>query len=1551
MADEKKKYKYIDTDIDQDLLLANLRHNAQKFVKFKGWDESKAREFYSALTNYEKAIEEGRISSDQSGSLIDSGGILDNGKADWRDKDGNVLSQEQYESLSKRKKKKATQDFYANREVASYIDTIANGLYKKATGTPATPAQTTKFDFAKHGVWKQFVDSMAPGGTGDLKAWLDTDPFDKTTKKRGTAKRAALLNNFINDYIANLSNDIDFAGSAYGNRDTYLQKLQTLQAELANGVDNVDFRLLNQLGANPEEYRAFFTTEQEYKPAEPEREPTEEEKKAAEDKARLNQLSDKYRQVYQAKKYKKYRVKDGATPTGVIYDKDAQDKLTAYMNAANKHNLDFSINTLQTTNGNDYTNYLEQYGEMLPDAVRTITVGNYAGWNYIPESLNREDFSVLAYDPRTHWVTRVFYGDIGQDARDDYAQILRTIDGWNQNSSKPVFQEGGIITSNGVASQFAQAMKRQSEFTIKDPRNRTLTGEKNNYNEVGITGSDVARLSSVVMDIAALIDPEPFSALGLGLASDITTLGADIAEGYGFWDTAGNFAAGVALSAVGMIPIFGDVVGSGGKVVKTMVRLAPKVSKALIASGVLAGIANGDDIIKSLSKIGKDGPENEMTVQDWRNIANGIELIIGGTNAVKNAKTVKKLNQKGKTDMVDVVVKDKTTGDKKTLRFADKADIDALKNAKTVQEANAVIDKHPSFKGKYEINTKEGQQVSWFGADSKWYKPWSWRQTTETSNIAKGAIRPNAVDYQKIRQSYNSGNKWSRSNYIAGHGTPGFNPKNNPEIIGGAPKPSAPQQPIDRLALPSPQQMTFQTNGANPGTFTPAPSQMLSPAELRQTVINARKNRQRLGGNFDPSTTTHSEFGQRLLQHGFSDTDMMSMGIWKEGGKLRRLRRIARGQQGLVVPELVNPFITKKPIFGFDVPELTMPEIKLPFSSGRYPGGLPTKTVKNFGSGYTSEMSYENGEYGTTGKVNISKIAASDAGLRDKALLPAHKQAGYDYADAQANTDRARQSWQADPTNRTKDFMSWARAWYQTEGNQGKSQQDMLADYNRLIDSQYAYKHEMGTDAFMGDNSYRKGDAVTQFNQGNRALYSSANSAGGVHGYSESQQNVNGTTTAQRFIDRTDADVFDLDWQFGDEDSDEFKGLFNGLVKDTSGRYYTNKQEIDFSKLRKLEVPEMKPDFTTRPATAPAVQPTITEGVQDGDDDGSDSGKGKSSINWGGIFAEVAPNALAVGRYLASRAHNKKQLEIARKMPIMLYDPMERLRWIRGDQGAVQEGYRTAGRLNHMASTPVTADGAQQQAAQMEGYMKGVEYIRQGNLKNDEAVRVSTEQNWQQGGENQKSRHEAAMQNRYNLFQHRSNYLSALGQYERANYESLNGLLGQFETQFRDALNENKDYKEAVEKASLQNDISGNLAGYGINATPEEQQLINDVLTGKKQLSSLTATEKASYDRLSNDIQDEVTRRLAAARGVSYRPFRPKTTTSTTFSADLIESQRQGGVIQPESEKITIQKLKGKLQKMRTRQRHLEARMNAFEKDMDRSQRSASQYVRGQKKS
>lgn len=125
-------YKYIDTYLNKEHVLTNLRHNAQSYVKFKRWDESKASEFYSALEIFIKAIDAGRLSSDLQGNINDSAGLIDDGTANWRNQYGRVLTEEEFQKLSKRDKAKCTKNFYPNREVALYINTIVKSMFSRS---------------------------------------------------------------------------------------------------------------------------------------------------------------------------------------------------------------------------------------------------------------------------------------------------------------------------------------------------------------------------------------------------------------------------------------------------------------------------------------------------------------------------------------------------------------------------------------------------------------------------------------------------------------------------------------------------------------------------------------------------------------------------------------------------------------------------------------------------------------------------------------------------------------------------------------------------------------------------------------------------------------------------------------------------------------------------------------------------------------------------------------------------------------------------------------------------------------------------------------------------------------------------------------------------------------------------------------------------------------------------------------------------------------------------------------------------------------------------
>lgn len=1532
MEKEQKTYKYIDTDINADLLLTNLKHNAQKYVKFKNWDESKAREFYAALSDFEKAIGEGRLSSDQSGDIIDANGILNNGGADWRDKDGNVLSQEQYDSLKKRDKDNVSKEFFANREVASYLGTIAKSLYTQETSKDKTAElEKLKFNLPEQGLWNKFANDMAPGGTGDIEAWLDADPYDEKRKKRKTINRAKLFSDYITKYITELPEDTNLSDTVFKTRENYIKKLQALQKELANGVNSVDYRLINQLGGTPEEYRRFFTTDKEYLPPntepvnpddstipEPSNTPTTSQTSSnnSEDElktnAELKALDTVYRNKYFSSKPMMYRIKSG--PKGVKYNTTAADQVTAYIDALNANNIDLSPNKLKTASAKDYQGYLEQYQQMNPSAFDTINSGIYNGWYYIPESLNTDNFTVLGFDPETHYVARIFYGSIDGNAREQYKKLLKQINAGNKSK----FQAGGNITvftnpgSGGSAEAFSKRQQERSKETKSNPQNkRPFTKTENNYSDVGFSATDYVRLSAIGADLLALADPEPISAAGLGYASDYANLAADISEGQGVINTAGNFLGNVALSTIGMIPVVGDAIGSGGKIVKNLIKFTPKLSKLVLAASAVSAISNGDEILKSISKIGKDGPENEMTVQDWRNISMAVQLALGAKNIRKNAKAVDNVRRAGTTNVMDVRLRQIGTNKEKVFRFGGSQDVEALRNAATPDEVLAVISGYPELKGKYTPVTTQSTQKGWAVSGNTWYKPWGWRQTTKTENLTPNTITPVYRRNEALRNVPAS--RFSRERRIANRS------KDTP----------APDEWIKRPKLAKPNNQSSPTTSTNPTTPSTPPLTVYSTNTL---IDRARLNNTGLGSK---ANRPHSAEWDELSRRGYNENTLTGLGIWKQGGRLVR-----KAQSGMYVVPPIKPLtiptldnildkqFNRKP-FGMNTigPVTKLPEVKQSFNIARNQILHP----RNYGTGYTSSLDYSNREYGTTNKVSLSQIQRANARLRSKTLYPVHGDKEYDFTDAQANTDRARAKWQANTENRTNDFLNWVTNW--RKSNPNGTQADMIGAYNTLIDNMYKYKREMATPEYSGDHSYRHGDAVRDFNRTNRSAYASANTyPQGVNGYSTEQESWNGSTTAQRFIDITPDDIKDLKFNFAEDASEDFKDLFRNLVKDSTGRYY-------------IDTPNIPEWLKTPRKTQSVVNPAT--------DKQPNSNKLKTKINLEGVISEALPNALTLGRYFAARNLNKSLYDITKQMPVELYNPMEAHKWLLGDEQAVMSGRRLAGKLNHLTSRPVTSDANQMQAAQMEGYIKGNESLLQGEAQDAAKREATAEAEWQQERANQKSRYESSTTNKQNLLAKRASVLQAQAAKERADYESLNGLLGQFEVAARQKNEETAALRESAEKASLQNDISANMESYGIPVTTEDQQLMNDLLIGARDLNSLNDDERKTYERLSNAIQEEVSRRIFASKGIVYKPFTPQTTNTVykpTIVSNNVSKKRQGGVLYGDSEKITIQKLRGKIRRMEIFQRHLASRMNAFERDMDRAQRSASQYINGQKK-
>lgn len=1699
---KKPTYRYIDTDIDLDLLKANLSHNATKYAEHKKWDSGRVNEFYTALDTFLKAMDEGRLSSNYH-QVLDSKGILTNGESNYRNASGDVLSKQEYDALKRRKQKGYTADFFANREVATYINTMARKIYdtkyKKSdagTGT-TTDDKLDAFDINKHGFGRYFVDRIAPGQSSyDIQAWMDLDQYDEATKTRGTTNREARLQGYLNDYITSFdSKKYDFSGTHWGTQDAFIEDLNAAMHLLNDrGINSRDQLALSSIGMRPELYRALFNdrrywdsesgagrdsleTEEQIQAREAAdraaQEQAAKEAAAAERKAALDKRHEKYYNTYKNNGYNPY-TNNGPLPPWMqkIKPSRKQTEQEAWESAINANQPEWQLSKLnwRQIGGSQwqwnpgFATWLEKLMDFHPDMVTTINdpLHKLNGWKYLYGSLNLEDMSVLSYNPATKQFQRLFYTAINPEG---YAKLMDELyDREQREADSPYYydsptggvtanrQGGTLIPKHQEGSELQRLQEAYNQLnalgsaqaaraaqTQSQPGNRVL-GKKDPNDEYhspepgGWTTAEYMRLGSIAADIAALIDPEPISAGLLGLGGDALNYKADRKEGYSVGQALGHAIPNVGLSILGAIPILGDTLGSGTKIVKAAVKFAPKLRNTIAVGLTGAGLAgNGQAILDSLDKlinIGQGGNENKLTVDDWRNISFAIQLVIGGSSVAAKSFKNSRL-KKQTTENVAVRARNEQTNQEQIIIYTGEADKAALRRATSPEAVNNIIARTEGFDADWKVLT-----------DTKKKHFWS-RNATETV-LSPDAIDTGVLDVRTLARKLDAegangkfsvkGRAGRAAENYKGHLESGeiveVGPTRNPNsdaggstrtgnseagetrtgntegtppreraATEGTPRESAPVEtpgttapaPAETPAAPAttapaettpatppPSSTQATTTTATPTPEAPQPATPRTETPARRAIGRARKwfTRNSAGQLVDSDT-------RRYVRH----SDVQAGAPAAE--RAATPRKKVRAQQDF--DDIVNPgaagtstpVVTKKVRNKINnvrnklnkrdkLDQRTKRQLNeiLEWAANGAIGALkaqegtkiltPEQLAAMYGTGYKGlgkDFEYEGDEYGVIGgKVDLSAIYDHNAALRSKKLTTPHRAEGYDYTDAQANTDRARAQWQA-AGNREADFLNYVRNYKAEHPN--ATAQEILGAYNNDIDSQYQFKRLMGQVA--GKDSYKRGEDVQAFNQTNRRLYSSANSIGGVHGYDEDVEHINGTTTAQRFIDITPENVREFDWQFNDDDSKEFrdmfgeKGAFANLVKVADGRY-----RIGTDPLKKLTPVESgivstadlpKPDpVKTDPVTPDDVEPENTAVDITGPGPGGD-GKPETEkvpINWSGAMGEMLPHAFRLGRYIATRAHNQQQLDLAKKAGVLLYDPKERHRWQTGDLQAQQLARKQAAQLTHMAAQPITADGQVQTAAQFSAHDKSLDYIDEGNVKHDNAAKESREAAWQQEGLNQESRYTTAKTNRENIFQKRENVRQAEAVKARADYESLNNLLGEYETEFRTQRDKNKAYIDQVNQASLQNDIAANMLKYGITADATEQQLVNDIYTGARSISELTADEYKTYTRLQAAIEEVRDVRIAASKGANYRPFKPSTTSASIDDILEVIEQKQGGVLKTNTEKVAIQKLRGRVQAMQTRQKHLEARMNAFEKDLDRAQRSGSQYVRGQ---
>lgn len=274
------------------------------------------------------------------------------------------------------------------------------------------------------------------------------------------------------------------------------------------------------------------------------------------------------------------------------------------------------------------------------------------GFVAVPTTYDFNNYTSIAYNPETKQYKEVSMLDTPALQQIAYAHYENPTD-----SSKPrvaprvpkrggsYLQQGGSIGFNREATnaEILKAIKErdakrqadkeakveQAVASGKSPQQATNDSKPHTQ----WSKADITRMGALMGDITSLLvsltGVGSVASAGIGAASTAANQAADMMEGQGFFQSLGNNMGSYALDALSLIPF--AKAAKVPKIIKNVSRFAPLMTTAL---ATYQGLSNGGEYINTWNKVKKG---ESLTVGDWRNILNSMQVVLGGAAATHRA--------------------------------------------------------------------------------------------------------------------------------------------------------------------------------------------------------------------------------------------------------------------------------------------------------------------------------------------------------------------------------------------------------------------------------------------------------------------------------------------------------------------------------------------------------------------------------------------------------------------------------------------------------------------------------------------------------------------------------------------------------------------------------------------------------------------------------------------------------------------------------------------------------------------------------------------------
>lgn len=1577
---ERVKYKFGQKELDLDNYIYNLGTNVQSYLNNKTWNDDQKQAFMNAYDQYLTGLKDqlegntNRFSTDDFGTIYDSTGVLSDKDSQFYYNDkGEKISSDDYNKLKERKQKKYTQ-FSAFNEVANYFNKVGRAI--KVKGDP-TPPNKTKFDVNKHGFITDWQTKNGVAGEEiDLKPYLDLDPYDPTTKKRSREKRLAYLSGQLQTYLDNFDySGYDFEGTPYGSGEGYREKLQKLVDHMKDGQwTDDDMRLANQAGIGGSFYNNFFT--------EDEVSGKTEEQRGAEEEAAKKKADQEKQDTFIKDSLAKYK--------GNNYQWTTENPYSFKLNSdyfTDKGEFDYGKYRESFPVGADSTAFLNDYLANPYDATNMqrawaglIGTGQAIkmedGRYYMPQARNDETQSVLVYDPTRGQLYHTFIGDV----KPEWQRIIskyRLNSGQEQEHEKYRFKEGGVIQyqlgggvdmnrilEEGHIEQQKQRAKASDRDLEQQQAGERISGIPFNTADpsmgnpdAGFSNTDRLRLATIGADIVSAITAfVPVIGTGasaaLGIGSSLGTFAADWAEDGLDWNDAKNLVTNVGMDLLGMIPV-GGAASKTAKIVKSLGKWVPRIAAAV---GTMNTLQNGNAILGSLDKLTKE--PSKLTVDDWRNISQGIGLVTGVVGAAKRKSRISEQAPKTKQDVVAVEMFDKTTNQKQTYLF-NGDDAKAIRTAQKTGDTAAmkrVTDKYEDMK---DLEVSTTGNTGWRGfhnSESKWNEGW------RLNPFGEKAGKPRVFDVTVDKKGQSFVRTGTLQDDITSFRNPGKTTADVDAEIKKTfdPLTEATKKVKDSLEAESVKLESRRTRVAdfqrklNGDTAETMDAKIKKINEDRQWMADqdiAKKlsDRQKLDAELATAKTdleTAQKKFDAFKRRKKTDAERMDaeaklaeakIKIADLEGEIQKFNSANtdydswQARVDNATDKKLNDAIARKAEVEKWLKEMKKDQRhidryedkKKKYEEDKIHTDEFKTILDRFGiKSVDDTFNLDRSAYGGRGTVETTLKEL----LEKNGITTYYKHGGSFY--------HVRKFKEAGKITNTTSKANWYEHMFQSPEMQQWIDAYGLNDYKKFNELQKSWA------ANRKASGYNPGAPQVSFNQGVYARQGLWNNTG-TNAAIERAFNEGNITRVGKTGDNAESGY--QDGYFGEQEflrhggtkeswagkEKELKAFQNMLAE--KGLTYTLDDESGMYLMGELSnTPETTLDLEVTPST----NRTTTNNQQ------------VEETPKQNILQRMLDNPTlkyGVPRAFLADAANRRitKMALEGEKPY-LQDPFQVHRSVKSNLDAEMQGQSNAAKLSSMASRPLTSDGGLQTATMLEAQTKSQEFINQGKAKSNEAMKESSELAWQQEKENARDRHNVAQQNRLSMMQTAANKNKINMAYESKKNNIQDTLLQQIEYEARQKQLENKAKQDTFAQADITAAVSSDPNKYGAGLTEEELAVWTKMMAGAN-YTDLADGEDKLYLQAKTKVTQAEQRQLVEYYGIipskwsGVRKFHEQEI--KTRNEDEIPGLKNGG-------KVKVAGIKAKTADAERFQKAILASIERNEKVLDRLSKSMYGYIK-----